>query len=100
MAEQTAEIRVAAGRQDQWPASATLTGTTSARRLAPTVPPFRDGRSRSSLLRHVLDGLVLLHGLFPIGPVELLDDHTPHSALIQAMGSDSWRRGHRERSRV
>lgn len=56
---------------------------------AAIVPPFQEGRSRSSLFRHVLDGLVLLHGLFPVGAIELLDDHTPHGALIEAMWGDS-----------
>ena len=60
--------------------------------LAPIVPPFREGRSRSSLFRRVLDGLVLLHGLFPIGAIELLNDHAPHGALVKAVWGNPWGR--------
>lgn len=43
----------------------------------------------SSLFRHVLDGLVLLHGSFPVTAIEFLGDHTPNSAFIKAVGGDS-----------
>lgn len=56
----------------------------------PNHSSFSKGRrGRSSLFRHVLDGLVLFHGLLPITAIEFLSDHTPHSALIQAVGGDS-----------
>lgn len=46
-------------------------------------------RSRSSLFRHVLDGLVLLHGSLPVTAIEFLSDHTPDSAFIKAVGGNS-----------
>lgn len=42
-----------------------------------------------SLLRHVLDGLVLLYGSFPVTAVEFLGDHAPHGAFIQAVGCNT-----------
>lgn len=42
-----------------------------------------------SLFGHVLDGLVLLHGSLPVTAIELLSDHTPHSALVKAVGGNS-----------
>lgn len=99
VAEQNAEMRGAAGQRAQGSGAATVTGTgcggdSAIRLLAPVVPLSQEGRSRSSLLRHVLDGLVLLHGLFPIGAIELLNDHAPHGALVKAV----W--GNPEASRV
>lgn len=32
---------------------------------------------------------MLLHGSFPVTAIELLSDHTPHSAFVQAVGGDS-----------
>lgn len=58
--------------------------------MAPSFLLSRKGEGRRSLFRHVLDGLVLLHGLLPIAAIEFLDDHAPHSALIQAVWGDSW----------
>lgn len=56
---------------------------------SPLIPPFQEGRSRSSLFRHVLDGLVLLHGLLPMATIEFLSDHTPHGAFIQTVWGNS-----------
>lgn len=56
--------------------------------------PFLDRRHRSSLLGHVLDGLMLLHGLLPVAAIELLHHHAAHGALVQAVG------GNPEASRV
>lgn len=65
--------------------------------LAPSFLLSRKEESRRSLFRHALDGLVLLHGFLPIAAIEFLDDHTPHSALIQTVWGDSWGKWHRER---
>lgn len=48
-----------------------------------------EGGSLSLLFRHVLDGLVLLHGSLPVTAIEFLSDHTPNSALIEAVGGNS-----------
>lgn len=59
----------------------------TAKLLVPTIPPAQEGRSRSSLFRQVLDGLVLLHGFLPTDAIKFLTDHIPGSALIQAVGA-------------
>lgn len=51
--------------------------------------PSQERGSMSSLFRHVLDGLVLLHGFLPVAAIEFLSDHTPHSAFIEAVGGNS-----------
>ena len=53
--------------------------------------PFLDRRRGSSLLGHVLDGLMLLHGLFPVAAIELFHHHAAHGALIQAVGGNPCR---------
>lgn len=53
--------------------------------------PFLDRRHRSSLLGHVLDGLMLLHGLLPVAAIELLHHHAAHGALVQAVGGNPCR---------
>lgn len=67
----------------------TLVPELTAEMGAATGPPA--GGGRGSLLRHALDGLVLLHGLLPVAAVELLDHHAAHGALVQAVGGDPYR---------
>lgn len=48
--------------------------------------PFLDRRRGSSFLGHVLDGLMLLHGLLPVAAIELFHHHAAHGALRQTHG--------------
>ena len=53
--------------------------------------PFLDRRRGSSFLGHVLDGLMLLHGLLPVAAIELFHHHAAHGALVQAVGGNPCR---------